>query len=125
MAEVTTRVCDLCPGETKSRPQAEERLPFAVRSKSYVLDVCDEHKREVEGAFETLTKVAASSKAPAAKGGNGGKDQAGVGADGLTSEERRACSAWAKEQGHKVGPRLAAKVVEEWRSAGAPQAAAA
>ena len=123
MARTTKTIytCDLHEGDEVTQDVAE--VSFAFDGSSYEIDLCPDHREEMEEAFATYVGSArranrSGTSAPrrttrAAASGGG---RAGGGSD---REEVQRIREWAREHGHKVSERgrLSSSVLEAYRAA--------
>ncbi len=112
MATQTTveTICDI------TGAPAVETVPFAVRGKSYVIDLSSEALADFEAAFAGFIESArvAGKVATVAKGG-------GNGAAKIDPEQSRAMRDWARRNGYTVSDRgrLSVEVVAAYHARGA------
>jgi hypothetical protein len=120
--------CDLHDNEEIG---AEQTVEFGFDGRRWELDLCRAHLDEFEaqkvrlsGAGRELGRMGATG----AGGGraSGGRKRAPAASDELSTEERAACRAWAKQQDQWKGlgdrGRLPTAAVEAWLAAGKPSA---
>ena len=124
MARTTKTIytCDLHEGDEVTQDVAE--VSFAFDGSSYEIDLCPDHREEMEEAFATYVGSArrasrSGTSAPRlttrAAGGSGGGRASG----GSDREEVQRIREWAREHGHKVSERgrLSSSVLEAYRAA--------
>ena len=128
MARTTKTIytCDLHEGDEVTEGVAE--VSFAFDGSAYEIDLCPDHREEMEEAFATYVGSArranrSGQAAPrrtnraASSGGSGSSGgRAGGGSD---REEVQRIREWAREHGHKVSERgrLSSSVLEAYRAA--------
>jgi general stress protein YciG len=124
MARTTKTIytCDLHEGDEVTQDVAE--VSFAFDGSSYEIDLCPDHRVEMEEAFATYVGSArrasrSGTSAPrrttrAAAGSGGGRASGGS-----DREEVQRIREWAREHGHKVSERgrLSSSVLEAYRAA--------
>ena len=129
MARTTKTIytCDL--HEPNEMTEEVSEVSFAFDGSTYEIDLCPDHRNEMEEAFATYVgsarKGRAGSSAPrrAARttGGSGGGAGSGAGrsSGGSDREEVQRIREWARENGHKVSERgrLSSSVLEAYRAA--------
>ena len=123
MARTTKTIytCDLHEGEEVTEGVAE--VTFAFDGSSYEIDLCPDHRDEMEEAFATYvgaarranrggTSTPRRTSRPASSGG-------GRSSGGSDREEVQRIREWARENGHKVSERgrLSSSVLEAYRAA--------
>ena len=93
-----------------------ERVEFAVRGKSYVLDLSDSNLAKFDKAIAPYVEAAATVKS-----GRGGSRTAGTRnysspLDGRSKEEKQAIRQWARESGYEVSDRgrIAVEIVDAY-----------
>ena len=128
MARTTKTIytCDLHEGDDVTEGVGE--VSFAFDGSSYEIDLCPDHREEMEEAFATYVGSArranrSGASAPrrttraASSGGSGGGS--GRASGGSDREEVQRIREWARENGHKVSERgrLSSSVLEAYRAA--------
>ena len=135
MALIETRVCDLT-GDADAKV-----VRFGVDDQAWEIDLCEVGSKQLFEALRPFTDVArpvnsdAAAPVLASEPGDPGptvvgtetvKRGSGLPAPALTTEERRACRAWAQKFPRKAGGEvgrtgaLPAAVVDRWIVAGRP-----
>lgn len=122
MARTTKTIitCDLHEGDEVTEGVAE--VPFSFDGTTYEIDLCADHREEMEEAFATYV----GSARRAGRGGTSsprrasrpasGSSRSGGGSD---REEVQRIREWARENGHTVSERgrLSSSVLEAYRAA--------
>lgn len=126
MARTTKTIytCDLHDGDEVTEEVAE--VSFAFDGSTYEIDLCTDHRNEMEEAFATYVGAARRGNrtgSSAARrttrttgGGGGGGSRSGAASD---REQVQRIREWARENGHKVSERgrLSSSVLEGYRAA--------
>ena len=126
MARTTKTIytCDLHEGDEVTEGVAE--VSFALDGSSYEIDLCPDHRAEMEEAFATYVGAARragrsgtsaprrTTRAAAGSGSSGGRASGGS-----DREEVQRIREWAREHGHTVSERgrLSSSVLEAYRAA--------
>lgn len=118
MSEILITVCDKCPADAETR--ATSRATFQVDGKSYVVDVCDEHGREIVALTAELEAWAAiATPTPRRPAGRTRKEPDPDPAVPVTNDAGEAhvndIRSWARSQGLVVADR--GRIAEEIVSA--------
>jgi hypothetical protein len=117
----TIYTCDLHEGDEVTEGVAE--VSFAFDGSAYEIDLCPDHRDEMEEAFATYVGSArranrAGTSAPrrTTRAASGGGSRPAGGSD---REEVQRIREWAREHGHKVSERgrLSSSVLEAYRAA--------
>ena len=121
MARTTKTIitCDLHEGDELTEGVAE--VPFAFDGTAYEIDLCPDHREQMEEAFATYV----GSARRANRGGTSSPRRASRPAGGSRSsggsdrEEVQRIREWARANGHKVSERgrLSSSVLEAYRAA--------
>ena len=125
MARIETVVfsCDLHEGDEVTEGVAE--VSFAFDGSSYEIDLCPDHRTEMEEAFATYVGSARRSN----RGGSASSSSprrtsrpaagSGRSSGGSDREEVQRIREWARENGHTVSERgrLSSTVLEAYRAA--------
>jgi hypothetical protein len=120
--------CDLHDNEEIN---AEQTVEFGFDGRRWELDLCRAHLDEFEGQMVRLSgagreigRIGAGGGGARAAGGGGGRKRAPAASDQLSTDERAACRAWARQQDQWKGlgdrGRLPTAAVEAWLGAGKP-----
>lgn len=125
MARTTKTIytCDLHEGDEVTSEVAE--VSFGFDGSSYEIDLCPDHREEMEEALATYVGAARRANRSAtssprrltrAASGSGTSSRASSGSD---REEVQRIREWAREHGHKVSERgrLSTSVLEAYRAA--------
>lgn len=110
---------------------AEQTVEFGFDGRRWELDLCRAHLDEFEsqlvrlsGAAREIGRMGSAGGGRAGGGATSGRKRAPAASDQLTTEERAACRAWAKQQDQWSGlgdrGRLPTAAVEAWLAAGKP-----
>jgi hypothetical protein len=122
MARTTKTIitCDLHEGDEVTEDVAE--VSFAFDGSSYEIDLCPDHRAEMEDAFSTYVGAArragrAGTSAP--RRTSRPAASSGRGSGGSDREEVQRIREWARENGHTVSERgrLSSSVLEAYRAA--------
>jgi hypothetical protein len=124
MARTTKTIytCDLHEGDDVTEGVSE--VSFAFDGSTYEIDLCQDHRGEMEEAFATYVGsarrpnragTATPRRANRAAASTGGGRSSG----GSDREEVQRIREWARENGHKVSERgrLSSSVLEAYRAA--------
>ena len=121
MARTTKTIitCDLHEGDEVTDGVAE--VPFAFDGTSYEIDLCADHREQMEEAFATYVGSARRSN----RGGTSSPRRASRPSSGSRTsggsdrEEVQRIREWARENGHTVSERgrLSSTVLEAYRAA--------
>jgi hypothetical protein len=128
MARTTKTIytCDLHEGEEVTEGVAE--VSFAFDGTAYEIDLCPDHRDEMEEAFATYVGSArranrtgtSSPRRTSRPASSGGRSSGGSGSSGGSDrEEVQRIREWARENGHTVSERgrLSSSVLEAYRAA--------
>lgn len=122
MARTTKTIytCDLHEGDEVTEEVAE--VSFAFDGSAYEIDLCPEHRDEMEEAFATYIGAARrATRAGTSSPRRGTRSTSGSGrsSGGSDREEVQKIREWAREHGHKVSERgrLSSSVLEAYRAA--------
>jgi hypothetical protein len=125
MARTTKTIytCDLHEGDEVTEGVAE--VSFAFDGSTYEIDLCPDHRDEMEEAFATFvgsarranrTGTSTPRRAARTSSSSGSSSRSSSGSD---REEVQRIREWAREHGHKVSERgrLSSSVLEAYRAA--------
>ena len=124
MARTTKTIytCDLHEGDEVSEGVAE--VSFAFDGSSYEIDLCPDHRNEMEEAFATYVGSArranrTGTSSPRRASRPAASSSSGRSSGGSDREEVQRIREWAREQGHTVSERgrLSSSVLEAYRAA--------
>lgn len=110
-----TTLCDLDEDDSRSA----SRTTISVDGATVEIDLCDEHRQELDAMLEPLFAVGRRSGRRRPRTAVAAVSVPAQGGDPIGREERNAIRQWAKQNGFKVGDRgrISEEIVAAYKAA--------